>query len=99
MRHGTAYRYWSVPAAAREPALHGLTELPFSLRVLAENLLRHADAPDVDPAMLRALASGTRRIEIPFRPARVLLQDLLGVPVMVDLRRCAKRLHRQAAIR
>jgi aconitate hydratase len=81
---GAAYRYWSVPAAARDPTLRGLTELPFSLRVLAENLLRHAGAPDVDPAMLESLANGTRGIEIPFRPARVLLQDLLGVPVMVD---------------
>ena len=81
---GATYRYWSVPAAALDPALRGLTALPFSLRVLAENLLRHTDAPDVDPAMVRALASGTRGIEIPLRPARVLLQDLLGVPVMVD---------------
>jgi aconitate hydratase len=82
---GTKYRYWSLPAtAAADAALAGLSRLPFSLRILAENLLRHADAPDVKPDMLRALAAGERSFEVPFRPARVLLQDLLGVPVMVD---------------
>ena len=82
---GTKYRYWSLPAtAAADAALAGLARLPFSLRILAENLLRHADASDVKPDMLRALAAGERGFEVPFRPARVLLQDLLGVPVMVD---------------
>jgi len=70
---------------AGDAGLAGLAQLPFSLRILAENLLRHADAPDVEPGMLAALARGERDFEIPFRPARVLLQDLLGVPVMVDL--------------
>ncbi|HEX6007398.1 MAG TPA: aconitase family protein, partial [Burkholderiales bacterium] len=81
---GTPYRYYSLRAAAAERGLAGLDRLPFSLRVLAENLLRHAGAADVDPEMLRALANGERGFDIPFRPARVLLQDLLGVPVMVD---------------
>jgi aconitate hydratase len=77
-------RYYSLPEAAGHPALAGLARLPFSLRIIAENLLRHARAGDVEPGMLRALARGERGFEIPFRPARVLLQDLLGVPVMVD---------------
>ncbi|MGQ0524507.1 MAG: aconitate hydratase, partial [Betaproteobacteria bacterium] len=82
---GTKYRYWSLPAAGTaDAALADLARLPFSLRILAENLLRHADAPDVAPDMLKALAAGERGFEVPFRPARVLLQDLLGVPVMVD---------------
>jgi aconitate hydratase len=81
---GVTYRYYSLPQAQRDPALEGLAHLPFSLRVIAENLLRHAYAHDVQPGMLRALARGERGFEIPFRPARVLLQDLLGVPVMVD---------------
>jgi aconitate hydratase len=81
---GGAHRYYSLAAAAQDPALAGLSELPFSLRILAENLLRHAGAPDVDSGMLAALARSERGFEIPFRPARVLLQDLLGVPVMVD---------------
>jgi aconitate hydratase len=81
---GTRYSYFSLPAAARQPALAGLAHLPFSLRVLAENLLRHAATSEVETGMIEALARGERGFEIPFRPARVLLQDLLGVPVMVD---------------
>ena len=79
--------YYSLAAASQDPALAGLARLPFSLRVLAENLLRHAategEGADVG-GMLAALARGERGFEIPFRPARVLLQDLLGVPVMAD---------------
>ena len=83
---GVSCRYYSLPAAmAGDSGLAGLAQLPFSLRILAENLLRHADKPDVEAGMLAALARGERGFEIPFRPARVLLQDLLGVPVMVDL--------------
>ena len=82
---GVPYRYWSLRAlAGQDAALAGLDRLPFSLRILAENLLRHHAAADVDADMLKALAAGERGFEIPFRPARVLLQDLLGVPVMVD---------------
>src|SRR5688572_15938634 len=81
---GTSCRYFSLPEAARGPGLSGLSALPYSLRVLAENLLRHADRPDVESGVLADLAQGSRGFEIPFRPARVLLQDLLGVPVMVD---------------
>ncbi len=94
---GTAYRYFSLTAAAELPGLGGLTSLPLSLRVLAENLLRHGSPPDpnsvpekdsewapVATEMLSALAQGKRGFEIPFYPARVLLQDLLGIPVMVD---------------
>jgi aconitate hydratase len=81
---GQSYSYFSLPAAARATKLAGLGELPFSLRVLAENLLRHAGTPEVEDGMLAALARGERGFEVPFHPARVLLQDLLGVPVMVD---------------
>ncbi len=82
---GVRHRYASLRAAAAQPALAGLATLPFSLRILAENLLRHAASSEVSADMLPALACGERGIEIPFWPARVLLQDMLGVPVMVDL--------------
>jgi aconitate hydratase len=82
---GAQYRYFSLPALAAVAQYAGLARLPFSLRVLAENLLRHTGAPEVEPEMLQALARGERGMEIPFWPARVLLQDMLGVPVMVDL--------------
>ena len=83
--NGTPYRYCSLPKLAAREATAGLERLPFSLRVLVENLLRHAGEADVGPEMLEALARGERGFEIPFRPARVLLQDGLGVPAMVDL--------------
>ena len=82
---GADYRYCSLAAIEADASLAGLSRLPFSLRVLAENLLRHADSPEVTADMLVALARGERGMEIPFWPARVLLQDMLGVPVMVDL--------------
>jgi aconitate hydratase len=80
---GSRY-YYSLADAARVNELSALTRLPFSLRILAENLLRHADTPWVESGMLAALARGERGFEVPFWPARVLLQDLLGVPLMVD---------------
>ncbi len=82
---GARYRFFSLPQAAADAAYAGLGQLPFSLRVIAENLLRHADNPDINEGMLAALARGEHGFEIPFYPARVLLQDMLGVPVMVDL--------------
>ena len=56
---GVSCRYYSLPAAmAGDSGLAGLAQLPFSLRILAENLLRHADKPDVEAGMLAALARG-----------------------------------------
>jgi aconitase A len=46
---GRNFRYFSLPAAAQDPALSGLTRLPFSQRILAENLLRNANTPEVKP--------------------------------------------------
>ena len=80
---GRAYRYFSLAAAAAESGYEGLNALPFALRVVAENLLRKGG--DAGRERVRALAAGERGFEIPFFPARVLLQDMLGVPVMVDL--------------
>jgi aconitate hydratase len=82
---GASFGYFSLPHAAERAGFEGLRRLPFSLKVIAENLLRQGDEPTVEPGMLAALARGEHGFEIPFWPARVLLQDLLGVPVMVDL--------------
>jgi len=79
------YACCDLHALEREPGLAGLARLPFTLRILAENLARHFESGGVDRGMLERLARGERGFEIPYRPARVLLQDLLGVPVMVDL--------------
>jgi len=64
------------------------TQLPFSLRILLENLLRCEDGRSVRAEDIRALASwkpGGEQKEIAFMPARVLLQDFTGVPAIVDL--------------
>jgi aconitate hydratase len=65
-----------------------MSRLPFSLRILLENLLRNEDGRFVHPEDIKALASwkpGCVEKEIAFMPARVLLQDFTGVPAVVDL--------------
>src|ERR1700745_3497484 len=63
--------------------------LPFSLRILLENLLRTEDGRNVTPEEIRALAAWNKNSkpekEIAFTPSRVLLQDFTGVPAVVDL--------------
>ena len=67
----------------------GIARLPYSLKILLENLLRREDQRFVDPDDIRALATwdvrSTAQKEIAFTPARVLLQDFTGVPAVVDL--------------
>src|ERR1700678_2995053 len=69
-----------------------ISRLPFSLKVLLENLLRHEDGQFVFSEDIHALAgwdpssaAGATEKEISFKPARVLLQDFTGVPAVVDL--------------
>ena len=74
---------------AEARGLDGISRLPFSLKVLLENLLRHEDGRSVTADDIRAVADWLkdRRSdrEIAFRPARVLMQDFTGVPAVVDL--------------
>jgi aconitate hydratase len=65
----------------------GVSRLPYSLKILLENLLRHEGSPLVDADDVAALAGwrGGAEREIAFRPARVLMQDFTGVPAVVDL--------------
>jgi aconitate hydratase len=85
---GRTYSYFSLPAAEKN-GLKGISRLPYSLKVLLENLLRHEDGKTVKAEDIRAVAawlqSRTSEREIAFRPARVLMQDLTGVPAVVDL--------------
>ena len=73
----------------RLDAVPGADTLPFSLKVLLENLLRAEDGVNVTEAHIRALGewdpAADPDIEIPFSPARVIMQDLTGVPAVVDL--------------
>ncbi len=66
-----------------------VSRLPFSLKILLENLLRHEDGSTVTADDIKALASWNPTAEpdteIAFRPSRVLLQDFTGVPAIVDL--------------
>jgi aconitate hydratase len=82
------YEYYSLPEAERN-GLAGISALPFSLKVLLENLLRNEDGRTVSADDIRAMAAwlSTRKSdrEIAFRPARVLMQDFTGVPAVVDL--------------
>ena len=85
---GRDYAYFSLPAAEAN-GLRGVSRLPFSLKVLAENLLRHEDGRTVTADDIRALAAWSNSAagdrEIAFRPGRVLMQDFTGVPAVVDL--------------
>ena len=71
----------------RLEAEFGVSRLPYSLKVLLENLVRHEGSPLVVADEVAALAgwSGGAEREIAFRPARVLMQDFTGVPAVVDL--------------
>jgi aconitate hydratase len=82
------YTYFSLKAVEKE--VGDLSRLPFSLRVLLENLVRHEDGTTVKKGDIAAfsdwLKNGGRSVkEINFRPARVLMQDFTGVPAVVDL--------------
>ena len=86
---GKTYVYYSLPDAEAN-GLKGISRLPFSMKVLLENLLRHEDGRSVTKADIEAVAAwldnkGTADKEIGFRPARVLMQDFTGVPAVVDL--------------
>ncbi len=82
-----AYDYFSLEAAQAE--IGDISRLPFSLKVLLENLLRYEDGRTVSVDDVKAMSewlttqSSTR--EIAYRPARVLMQDFTGVPAVADL--------------
>jgi aconitate hydratase len=85
---GRSYAYYSLKKAAA--ALGDVSRLPFSMKVLLENLLRFEDGKTVTRADIQALVDwqsnlGRDEREIQYRPARVLMQDFTGVPCVVDL--------------
>ncbi len=85
--NGQKYTYFSLPEAAKH--LGKIENLPFSLKILLENLLRHEDGHKVTNHDIQAVADWlkTQRSthEIAYHPARVLMQDFTGVPAVVDL--------------
>src|SRR5690606_32243999 len=84
--NGRSYTYFSLPELGRK---FDISHLPYSLKILLENLLRHEDGVTVTPEHIRALAqwdpTAEPSTEIAFMPARVVLQDFTGVPCVVDL--------------
>ena len=84
-----SYAYFSLPVAEKN-GLKGISKLPYSMKVLLENLLRHEDGRSVTKDDIEGMAQwldnkGKAEKEIGFRPARVLMQDFTGVPAVVDL--------------
>src|SRR3954452_22407065 len=87
LRVGPAeYDYFRLAQLAQQ-GVGNVGRLPFSIRILLENLLRNEDGKRVNPEDVAAVANGegTGVREISFMPARVLLQDFTGVPCVVDL--------------
>lgn len=85
---GNSYQYYSIKKASEKLGLD-FSKLPFSLKILLENLLRFEDGSSVTKEDIAAfgqwLKDKTSEREIAFRPARVLMQDFTGVPAVVDL--------------
>ena len=88
------YAYYSLLAAEKN-GLKGISRLPFSLKVLLENLLRNEDGRSVTKEDIQAFAqwlkTKTSEREVAFRPARVLMQDFTGVPAVSISPPCATR--------
>jgi aconitate hydratase len=93
---GVAYDYFSLEAA--QPAISDVSRLPFSLKVLLENLLRYEDGRTVSVDDVKAAADWLKTRssdrEIAYRPARVLMQDFTGVPAVADLAAMRKAIER-----
>lgn len=86
--NGKEYQYFSLDEAA-EQLKKDISKLPYSLKILLENLLRFEDGDVVKAVDIKAVIDSvkdeSKRLEISFSPARVLMQDFTGVPAVVDL--------------
>ena len=84
---GHTYTYFSIPEAAK--AIGNVDRLPVSLKVLLENILRFENGTSYTVSDAKAIAGwlekGSSTQEVPFKPARILMQDFTGVPAVVDL--------------
>ncbi len=86
---GSGKAYYYRLSKLQEDGLGNVDKMPFSIKVLLESLLRNEDGYEVTADDVRGLAAydakNPARVEIPFKPARVILQDFTGVPSVVDL--------------
>ncbi len=85
---GQEYRYFDIQALETK-GIGAIGRLPFSIRILVENLLRKLDDSIVKEKDVRAIVNWQKKytepVEIPYHPARVLMQDFTGIPAVVDL--------------
>ncbi|HRN19473.1 MAG TPA: aconitase family protein, partial [Trueperaceae bacterium] len=95
---GSGEAYYYRLAALQEQGLGSVDKMPFSIKVLLESLLRNEDGFLVTRADIERLAGYDPKKryedEIPFMPARVILQDFTGVPAVVDLAALRSAMHR-----
>ena len=91
---GQTYQYYSIPRLADERT----SRLPYSIKVLLESALRNADGFSIGEKDVESILAwernASRSVEIPFKPARVLMQDFTGVPAVVDLAAMRDAMHR-----
>lgn len=82
------YNYFDLFELSRQ-GLGSISRLPYSIRILAENLLRKYDGTIVETEDIQAIVNWKKKydtpVEIPYHPARVLMQDFTGVPAVVDI--------------
>lgn len=87
--NGKDYTTYNILEAEKNGSLPGISKLPFSLKILLENCLRHEDGQVVSADDIKAfsqwLENKSSTQEIAYHPARVLMQDFTGVPAVVDL--------------
>ena len=83
--NNSEFSYYSLPKVADEYGFD-LELMPYSLRILLENLIRNYDDRIVSEELIKKFIFNKKdKFEIPFRPARVVLQDFTGVPCVADL--------------
>ncbi len=80
---GKSYRFHNIVKAARSVGVDGLSHLPYSIRILIENMLRHQGDDGCSVTEIEDLIH-RRAKTYTYHPARVLLQDLLGIPLLID---------------
>ena len=93
------FKYYPLAQAAKKLG-KDISRLPFSLKILLENLIRNYDGDIIKDEHISALIDSNlnqeKRIEIAFSPARVLMQDFTGVPAVVDLAAMRQTINNQA---
>jgi aconitate hydratase len=86
--NGKEYKYFDI-TGLKAAGVNGVDDLPYSLKILLENLLRTEDGANITAEQIKALANWDPTVEpdteIQFTPARVIMQDFTGVPCIVDL--------------